>query len=130
MRKNVHEMFMKRYICHYFLICYTSSYITIFSFQEDLDNKNVIRKKDGEAWKTLFYLHDLCDIKRKLHSKYRHWPACICQSVTPTVNTEGHFTNIKDKRGYIIYEPSQLLTSFMKANNSAIVHLIKNVMQN
>ena len=62
-------MFMKCYICHYFLICYASSYITIFFFQEDLDNKNVIRKKEGEARKTLFYLHDLCDIKRKLHSK-------------------------------------------------------------
>jgi len=64
-------MFMNVTLCHYLLICYTYSYTTFF-FQEDLDNKYVIRKKEGEAWKALFYLHDLCDITGNLHSKHRH----------------------------------------------------------
>ena len=68
MSENVHECYtvsLSRYPLHLFI--YYSAFI-----QEDLDNKYVIRKKEGKAWKPLFFLHDLSDITGNLHSKYRH----------------------------------------------------------
>ena len=65
-----------KYEIHYVTISLSVSPLHILRYfffcQEDMDNKYVIRKKKGEAWKPLLYLHDLCDNTRKLHSKYRH----------------------------------------------------------
>jgi len=50
MSENVHECYtvsLSRYPLHLFI------YYSTFT-QEDLDNKYVIRKKEGEAWKPLF----------------------------------------------------------------------------